>query len=116
MFSNYYFNKITDVYDAMNVVGSDRLFKIKKKKTDIDSLPKEEVINCLCGSNQEDGLMIQVLFIYTFIFAINLIKSIVIILNTNSFSVTFAYAGSMVFVIKLNLKMKYQIIMFAQVV
>lgn len=46
----------------MSIVSSDRHFKIKKNKSDIESLPKEEVIHCSCGSNQEDGLMIQVIF------------------------------------------------------
>lgn len=44
------------------MVGVDRHFKIKKNKSDVESLLKEEVINCSCGSNQEDGLMIQVMF------------------------------------------------------
>lgn len=44
----------------ISIGGSDRHFKIKKKKTDVETLPKEEVINCSCASNQEDGLMIQV--------------------------------------------------------
>ncbi|XP_025411654.1 uncharacterized protein LOC112684370 isoform X3 [Sipha flava] len=52
-------NETRDSYDITSVAGSDRHFKIKKKKTDIESLPKEEVINCSCASNQEDGLMIQ---------------------------------------------------------
>lgn len=54
---------IVDSYDTMSVGGSDRHFKIKKKKSDIESLPKEEVINCACASNQEDGLMIQVIYV-----------------------------------------------------
>lgn len=52
---------IADSYDRMSVTSSDRHFKIKKNKSEIESLPKEEVINCSCGSNQEDGLMIQVI-------------------------------------------------------
>lgn len=54
---------IADSYDTISITSSDRHFKIKKNKSDIESLPKEEVINCSCGSNQEDGLMIQVMFI-----------------------------------------------------
>lgn len=53
---------IADRYDMISVPSSNRHFKIKKNKSDIESLPKEEVIHCSCGSNQEDGLMIQVLF------------------------------------------------------
>lgn len=45
----------------MSVTRINRHYKIKKKKTDVESLPKEEVINCSCCSNQEDGLMIQVI-------------------------------------------------------
>lgn len=50
---------IADSFDV-NIGVSDRHFKIKKNKSDIETLPKEEVINCSCASNQEDGLMIQV--------------------------------------------------------
>ncbi|VVC28648.1 Zinc finger, PHD-type,Zinc finger, FYVE/PHD-type,Zinc finger, RING/FYVE/PHD-type,Zinc finger, PHD- [Cinara cedri] len=42
-----------------SAIGVDRHFKIKKNKSNVESLLKEEVINCSCGSNQEDGLMIQ---------------------------------------------------------
>lgn len=52
-------NEAKDNYDVDSVAVSDRHYKIKKNKSDIESLPKEEVINCSCGSNQEDGLMIQ---------------------------------------------------------
>ncbi|XP_050526297.1 PHD finger protein 20 [Daktulosphaira vitifoliae] len=52
-----YENEIYDNYDITQ--SSNRHFKIKKNKTEIESLRKEEVINCSCGSNQEDGLMIQ---------------------------------------------------------
>lgn len=50
-----------------SAIGVDRHFKIKKNKSDVESLLKEEVINCSCGSNQEDGLMIQVILIYYYI-------------------------------------------------
>lgn len=50
---------IADSFDV-SIGVSDRHFKIKKNKSDIETLPKEEVINCSCASNQEDGLMIQV--------------------------------------------------------
>lgn len=52
-------NETRDSYDMISIGGSDRHFKIKKNKSDIETLPKEEVINCSCASNQEDGLMIQ---------------------------------------------------------
>lgn len=51
---------MADSYDMVSIGGSDRHFKIKKKKSEVETLPKEEVINCSCASNQEDGLMIQV--------------------------------------------------------
>lgn len=51
----------------MNVARSNRHFKIKKNKSDVESLPKEEVINCSCCSNQEDGLMIQVMNNFKFL-------------------------------------------------
>lgn len=50
---------IADSFD-ISIGVPDRHFKIKKNKSDIETLPKEEVINCSCASNQEDGLMIQV--------------------------------------------------------
>jgi len=50
---------IADSFD-ISIGVSDRHFKTKKNKSDIETLPKEEVINCSCASNQEDGLMIQV--------------------------------------------------------
>lgn len=59
LIKNFYFS--TDINNAMSIVNTDRHFKIKKNKSDIESLPKEEVIHCSCGSNQEDGLMIQVI-------------------------------------------------------
>lgn len=52
-------NETRDSYDMISIGGSDRHFKIKKNKSDVETLPKEEVINCSCASNQEDGLMIQ---------------------------------------------------------
>ncbi|KAL5235731.1 hypothetical protein ACI65C_003141 [Semiaphis heraclei] len=52
-------NETRDSYDMVSIGGSDRHFKIKKKKSEVETLPKEEVINCSCASNQEDGLMIQ---------------------------------------------------------
>lgn len=59
---------IADSFD-ISIGVSDRHFKIKKNKSDIETLPKEEVINCSCASNQEDGLMIQVrIKQYNFIF------------------------------------------------
>lgn len=61
--NTYIWYLIVDSYDIMSVAGSDQHFKIKKKKSDVESLPKEEVINCACASNQEDGLMIQVIII-----------------------------------------------------
>jgi len=51
---------IVDSYDMISIGSSDRHFKLKKNKFDVETLPKEEVINCSCASNQEDGLMIQV--------------------------------------------------------
>ncbi|KAE9542877.1 hypothetical protein AGLY_002788 [Aphis glycines] len=51
-------NETKDSFD-ISIGVSDRHFKIKKNKSDIETLPKEEVINCSCASNQEDGLMIQ---------------------------------------------------------
>ncbi|XP_022161085.1 PHD finger protein 20-like protein 1 [Myzus persicae] len=52
-------NETRDSYDMISIGGSDRHFKIKKNKSDVETLPKEEVINCSCASNQEEGLMIQ---------------------------------------------------------
>ncbi|KAL4084825.1 hypothetical protein QTP88_027715 [Uroleucon formosanum] len=52
-------NETRDSYDMISIGGSDRHFKIKKNKSEVETLPKEEVINCSCASNQEDGLMIQ---------------------------------------------------------
>ncbi|XP_050425360.1 PHD finger protein 20-like isoform X2 [Adelges cooleyi] len=53
-----YENETRDSCDTISMT-SDRHYKIKKNKSEIESLRKEEVINCSCGSNQEDGLMIQ---------------------------------------------------------
>jgi len=59
-----YTNFTIHIVGGTSIIVPERHFKIKKNKSDVESLPKEEVINCSCFSNQEDGLMIQVMIDY----------------------------------------------------